>query len=116
MYFVNKKFIYRGIMEWNNQKFINRCHKLMKLNGIKAQTEFNTKIGIRDALTKWRYQTPKIDSCLKICDIFNCSMDWLLGLKKESDVIQELKIKIEKLDREKDALHNLMSNMKDRNT
>ena len=36
----------------------------------------------RQALSKWENGNsfPQVDTCLKLCQIFDCSMDYLLGL------------------------------------
>jgi hypothetical protein len=42
------------------------------------QKKFNTAIGQRDAVTKWRDSKPSLDAILTISEKFNVSANWLL--------------------------------------
>ena len=50
----------------------------MRKHGIETKTEFNSMIGMRDALTKWKTGSPRVSTVFKICDVFKCTPDWLL--------------------------------------
>lgn len=49
-----------------------------------AQTEFNNRIGDRDAITKWkRGERPSLEVLLRIRYEFKVSLEWLLFDNKE---------------------------------
>lgn len=67
-------------MPWDKDTFINNINYLIDAYcGGKAKV-FNTRIGMRDAATRWKKEEfkPAIDTIMNICDTFGCSIDWLL--------------------------------------
>lgn len=64
---------------FSRELFLNQVKKIMDEFGISDQDEFNKKIGIQRALTRWKGETrPSIDSLLIIKKVFGKSIDWLL--------------------------------------
>jgi len=60
--------------------FSQQIDKLRKLHGNISQDEFNRRIGVKQAATKWKAgtTTPSVDSLLAIKNTFGVSIDWLL--------------------------------------
>lgn len=49
-----------------------------------TQKEFSKKIGVRDSIVSmWisGQREPRIASVIKICQVFDVSADWILGIK-----------------------------------
>lgn len=49
-----------------------------------TQREFSKKIGVRDSIVSmWisGQREPRIASVIKICQVFDVSADWILGIK-----------------------------------
>lgn len=88
--------------------FILRMVALMKEEGIKDQNEFNEKIGIQRALTRWktRETTPSLKSFLAIKKAFNRSLDWIIFGKETVQPLQEINPVARSLTREEVQLLN----------
>jgi len=75
-------------MIFNKKIFLNNINTLIndKCNGVARA--FNEHIGQRDAVTRWKKNDikPNFDAIIKICEVFDCSFDWLLtGKDHRSD-------------------------------
>lgn len=76
-------------MIWDKNIFLENIHRLINefCGGTKA--EFNRRIGSqRDAASRWDDKNPdskpSLGAVIKICNEFNCSIDWLLTGKKNT--------------------------------
>ena len=67
-------------MKYNKNIFLNNIRALTDTHCQGVERVFNEKIGQRDAFTRWKKPgiNPNFDAISKICEIFNCSFDWLL--------------------------------------
>jgi transcriptional regulator with XRE-family HTH domain len=65
--------------EWL-RKFLGRIEKLMGEEGLDDQKEFNERIGIQRAVTRWKTgeTTPGLKSYLAIRHAFGRSLDWII--------------------------------------
>ena len=67
---------------YENMEFKYRIRDLRRESGFTAE-ELGKAVGLsRYAILYWEKgkNYPQVDVCLKLCKIFNCSMDYLLGL------------------------------------
>ncbi len=62
------------------QQFIERLFKLIERFDLKTQEEFNRRIGVQRAITRWKSgeTTPEKESLNRIREEFNVSLEWLL--------------------------------------
>ncbi len=67
-------------MKYNKNTFLNNIRLLTDMHCQGVERVFNDKISQRDAFTRWKKPgiNPNFDAISKICEIFNCSFDWLL--------------------------------------
>lgn len=69
---------------WNQKKFLKSVFYLLEIKCDNKQIIFNSKIGDRDAITRWKikkdgsYDRPSLEIITRIIDEFGCSYDWLL--------------------------------------
>lgn len=77
-------------MDFDAEKFSYRLTVLLDENNI-TQTELAKKIGTTN-VTICRYisgeRTPRIDVLIKICSVFNVSLDFLLGIEDKKLAIK----------------------------
>jgi phage repressor protein C with HTH and peptisase S24 domain len=60
--------------------FLSQIEKLLRMHGDIDQAEFNRKIEVGQAVTKWKAgQSPSANSLMAIKKVFNISLDWLLA-------------------------------------
>jgi transcriptional regulator with XRE-family HTH domain len=68
---------------------ISQLDKIIRDRGLN-QTEFNEKIGVAQAITKWKSgQTPSAESLIAIKKIFGVSIDQLLTGEEPHSILQE---------------------------
>lgn len=65
-------------MPWDKEVFLKNIDHLVKTKCGGSQKEFNRRVGPRDAATRWKKNKPTVEYIIKICEEFNCSIDWLL--------------------------------------
>lgn len=77
---------------WDQGKFLKSVFVLVETKCENKQKNFNSRIGDRDAITRWKikedgaYDRPSLEIIQRIVDEFNCSFDWLLaGEEKTKD-------------------------------
>lgn len=68
--------------EFNIEIFLERIEFLIQERCHGNRSEFNNIVGQRSADYRWRNEKrfPRIEALIKICNHFELSMDWLLGL------------------------------------
>jgi transcriptional regulator with XRE-family HTH domain len=79
-------------------KFLERIGKLMREEGLNDQNEFNEKIGIQRAITRWKTgeTSPGLKSCLAIRNAFGRSLDWIIFGEEPAKTSQEIAPKSDK--------------------
>jgi len=67
-------------MLWDKSTFLNNIQYLIDVHCGCTAKNFNERIGMRDAVTRWKKDEfkPAVETILNICNTFNCSVDWLL--------------------------------------
>jgi transcriptional regulator with XRE-family HTH domain len=77
----------RGKPDFDSEAFSAKIDFLINeyCNGNAAQ--FNEVIGQKKASYRWKTEGhfPRVEALMKICNNFNVSIDWLLGLKEEAE-------------------------------
>jgi transcriptional regulator with XRE-family HTH domain len=81
----------RNIMNWSGyspELFLEQIEKISKDHRLKFPGGFEKEIGMRGAVSAWepqdkkglprKYSIPSVDTLLKISNLFNVSVDWLL--------------------------------------
>lgn len=70
--------------KFNKKAFIFNVRNLIDGPCDGNAKKFNDIVGQRQAFYRWANETskPRIEALLRICNHFNVSMDWLLGLQK----------------------------------
>ena len=60
--------------------FLQQIKKLMEEKGIRDQKDFNERVGVQRAISRWKSgeSRPSVDSLLMIKKLFGKSVDWLL--------------------------------------
>jgi transcriptional regulator with XRE-family HTH domain len=60
--------------------FLQQIKKLMEEKGIRDQKDFNERVGVQRAISRWKSgeSRPSVDSLLMIKKLFGKSIDWLL--------------------------------------
>lgn len=69
-------------MEWNREKFVERCEIILEKHcGGRVKT-FNERVGKRDALTIWRHKENSVltaPAAIAVMNAFGVSFNWLMG-------------------------------------
>lgn len=100
-----------------NDKFANRLKALRKLKGY-TQKDFSKIIGVKQT-TVSNYEKglrfPDLDKLNQIANIFNVSVDYLIGRNEiDNDIVNDEKYKLINKDEYKNALEFLLSGNKDK--
>jgi hypothetical protein len=74
--------------EYSPELFLQQIEILAKIHGLKFPGGFEKEIGMRGAVSSWepldkkgnpkKFSVPSVDTLLKIKNLFNVSVDWLL--------------------------------------
>jgi transcriptional regulator with XRE-family HTH domain len=74
--------------EYSPELFLRQIERIAEIHGLKFPSGFEKKIGMRGAVSAWepqdkkgfprKYSVPSVDTLLKIRNLFNVSVDWLL--------------------------------------
>jgi phage repressor protein C with HTH and peptisase S24 domain len=75
--------------EYSPELFLRQIERIAEIHGLKFPSEFEKKIGMRGAVSSWepldkggnpkkKFSIPSVDTLLKIKNLFNVSVDWLL--------------------------------------
>ncbi len=80
-------------MKWNQEIFSRNIDFLIKEKCGGVQQKFNELVGPRDAATAWKKRMPSFKYILKICDVFECSIDWLIGKNHPTGDVEHRKPK-----------------------
>lgn len=73
---------------WNQKTFIENLKWLRQMNHL-TQEQLALKVGVsRESITKWENGKiePTIESIVKLADVFEVSVDELLGVKQSKDL------------------------------
>lgn len=81
--------------QWNQERFLEKIDEIIKNECDGVQSKFNAKIGIRDAVTRWKAgAVPKQKTLEKIAETFPAyTIDWLYSSPvyvSESGALYEL--------------------------
>jgi DNA-binding XRE family transcriptional regulator len=78
-------------------KFLDRMKELRREKNLKFQKDFNEKIGIQRALTRWKTgeSTPSLTSCVAIKKAFGKSLDWIILGEEMRPSLAELRSEYE---------------------
>jgi phage repressor protein C with HTH and peptisase S24 domain len=86
--------------EYSPKLFLQQIERLSKNHGLKFPSGFENKMNMRGGVYPWqpldkkgfpkKYSIPSVDTLLKIKDLFNVSIDWLLTGKepKTKEILQ----------------------------
>ena len=74
--------------EYSPELFLQQIERIAELHGLKFPGGFEKEIGMRGAVSSWepldkkgnpkKFSIPSVDTLLKIKNLFNVSVDWLL--------------------------------------
>ena len=88
---VNNKFRYQDNRDWD--VFRDRLQKLMDSYGInKAELGRRLNMSTSSVCRYFKERTPDITALWRIADLFNTSIDWLIGRSSEQDLLNKYKV------------------------
>ena len=98
--------------EYSPELFLRQIETIAEKHGVKFPSGFEKKIGMRGAVSAWepldkkgfprKFSVPSVDTLLKIRNLFNVSVDWLLtGEEPKAREIMQPVIHVPGLFREK---------------
>ena len=86
--------------EYSPELFLQQIERIAEIHGLKFPSGFEKKIGMRGAVSAWepldkkgfpkKFSIPSVDTLLKIKNLFDSSVDWLLTGRepKSKEILQ----------------------------